>query len=359
MVIVIALILILLIGLFWNNKYMFIAQMVLIWFIMGWNSGGMDYDGNEQIFLQSGRYMLSESINSWLYNLIAYFCHQHNLDFITFNAITVLIALAIIAFVVLKETDNPCLFTLFFVLYPMLDSIVQKRYFFGMAYSFLGFYFLKRRKKIGFVVSVVLALGCHFSFIIYFPLLLWNQLKKEKEQKRFIVLICVVEVAVLFLTPNLLSRFVSDAKLTRYLFRQSYELPIIGIIFLILQASYIAFFMWVSRILRKNHELNKNNLALLDFVDSINTVSIILCPLCLFETVYMRYYRIVFMYQYLVLSTVYGEEIIRPGLLIIKKKHRWIRLFSAYVVLTNIAIYILSNQGLQGYVKTMMINSLF
>lgn len=347
---IIALIVFLLGFIYSKSKIIASAQLIIIWIFMGWNSGGMDFRDNQIIYFQSGISGFKGIRYGWLSNLIGYIFHQNDWDFIHYNVVTTLIILLIMGTVIFRNSQKPCTVLNYFVFYPFLDSVVQKRFFLGMVLIFLGIHFLIKRKRIAYLSCVILAIGFHFAFIIFVPLMFIDLLDEKKE--RYVIGIAIVtEIFVLSGGERILQRFISSAKLNRYIFETSYSSILIGLIY----AASILGYIFICEKMTLGFQQNEKVI----FFRKLNRVAIILVPMCLFESVYMRYYRILLLWAYILIYNENKYPLIEKGVVRINRKNVWIWIFVIYLVVLNMGIYCTSKSGLRGYIDTVLTNALF
>ncbi len=342
-------------GLVWNkSKIIFFLQITWMWLVMGWNSGGIDYSGNMYIFLHTGGLSKGFIKGGWLSSILAAFFNKNATGFREYNIFIVGISALVLAFVILQESRKPCLVMNCFFLYPFLDSIMQKRFFPGMVFVILGFYFLQRNKRLLYAICIIIALGFHFSFIIYFGLILL-QTKKEIGD-RIVFLSLLFEIIFLEYGNQILGLFFSKSKLNRYLFKRQYSSNLIGIIYLISLLLYIIIFFLLSHSIVEDQEDRKKII----FVNNLNKISVILLPLCLYESVFLRYYRPVMFYEYIVISNIIFERNEYGfGTIILDKKRIITGAFFMYLVIVNIGIYSSASVGIGSIFRTMLDNAFF
>ena len=149
-----------------KSKFLFFIQGIWLWILIGFNSGGIDYDVNEDIFLHSRKSLSFGEALTYIYELFK----DHNLDFYVYTAVTSLVACIIIFGVIYKCSKNICLVASLIYLYPGIDFVIQKRYFLCMSILFLAIQFLNKKgkkNKIIYIILVLIASLCHSSALLY------------------------------------------------------------------------------------------------------------------------------------------------------------------------------------------------
>ncbi len=338
-----------------RSRFIFALQILWLWLVMGWNCGGIDYVGNRQIFLYHAQFSTGFFRGGWLANILIPFFARSKEGFINYNIVIVLASLLIIAFVILQESQAPCFVMNCFAIYPFLDSIMQKRFFPGMALIVLGFYFLKRGNKALYALCVSLAVGFHFSFVVYFLLLVVHL--RKNITKRILVMVLVAEFVFLRYGKGFLGAFFLRSKLERYLLKQQYSSEFIGVVYLISQLMYIVLFYYISVYLVAQNDRCKSEA---DFVNNLNKISSVLLPLCLYESVFLRYYRPVLIYEFIVLSNIwYESKHGQDGILIVDSKRLAVGVYIVYLITVNVGIYMSASVGFDSILNTMLSNPLF
>ena len=186
-----------------KSKLLFLLQCSWIWILTALNNGGWDYDGNEAIYNYSGKNLFS-SLSGWVNDLFAYFAHQWGWDYVRYNAVLATIGIAILAYVILRFAKRPNMALSLYMIYPMMDSIYQKRFFIAMCFVVLAYSFWIEKKKVPFFVAVLVALGFHFSVFIYLLVPLLDKLV-EKNKKKLTYFYLIAEFILLRYSSNLVS----------------------------------------------------------------------------------------------------------------------------------------------------------
>lgn len=331
-----------------KSKTIAMMQLTVIWILMGWNAGGIDFHENENIYYESGKQMFSGFGAGWLSNGIAYYFHQNGWNFICYNIFTTLIVLIIFIQILFRETKAPCMAINLFLIYPFLDCVMQKRYFLGMIFLVLGISFLKEKRKFLYLCCVLLAIGFHFSFLIFVPMVFVDLLDKNKE-KMLIAFMITMEYVILQYGETVLRTLFNSAKVSRYIYEKHYSSIIVGIIYAGALFGYIYIVNKLLSFLGKSKRTN--------FLRKLNRFALILVPMCLFEAVYLRYYRIILLWVYIIISDESEFLLLGQGVIRVNKKNAWIWTFVGYSVILNFAIYYTSAYGIEGFVDTILQNN--
>jgi hypothetical protein len=230
-----------------------------------------------------------------------------------------------------------------------MDSVIQKRYFFGSAFIFWGMKFLKDRKRILYLLCVLIAVGIHFSFLLYIPFVLLD-LIDEKKEKYVLTIVVLLELIILQKGQFIISMIFGSAKATTYFFETTYSSIWIGIIYAIAMAGYIYI------VEKLTYQLVQTRTV--EFVRKLNRISIIFIPMFLYESVYMRYYRIVLMWTYIIISNENDNYFIKNNKIRVGGKYAWVQVFVIYMITINLGIYCNDYYGIWGFIDTFMQNAL-
>ncbi len=291
-----------------HSKVCFAMQGIWFWILVCFNAGGLDYEANKYIYDMSGS-KLSFQFTGWLYDIIAYLFHRVGLSFFWFCIFTCSISIGILMYVVIKHSKYPALTMSLIMLYPMFDSCIQKRFFLAMAIGLLAFSFYVRGKHMKFYMTLFFAFGAHFSMVIYFVFPILE--KVAKKRKYLLVILLLVEVVVLqfigelvLLTNNqyLIAKFVD------YSAGSNYSSLIIGILFILMQIMYIYMMVCIGKYQNEKLTLVDQRICFL------NIISIILLPLMITDSVYLRYFRIFQILDYVYIGNVLNTKIRKRSL---------------------------------------------
>ena len=283
-----------------KSKLLFLLQCSWIWILTALNNGGWDYDGNEAIYNYSGKNLFS-SLSGWANDLFAYFAHQWGWDYVRYNAVLATIGIAILAYVILRFAKRPNMALSLYMIYPMMDSIYQKRFFIAMCFVVLAYSFWIEKKKVPFFVAVLVALGFHFSVFIYLLVPLLDKLV-EKNKKKLTYFYLIAEFILLRYSSNLVSYIPFgnlSSKFDEYMSTQQYSSLAIGVMFFVLQLAYIVMIFYIG----KYWKLSGEGIDDMDRkIYESNYVAALFLPLLLLGSTYVRYFRVYQIYNFIFLG---------------------------------------------------------
>lgn len=334
---------------FKKSNIIFSLQIVWIYILCAFSNGGIDYIENENIYYESGRNSISFGYG-WLANFFSYIGHKMEWDYVTYNSILVLVALIVLVFVTKKITEAPCVVMSLFMIYPLIDSIYQKRFFIAMCFCYLAFYYYIKDNISLFFFFIVIAIGFHFSPVIYlfFPLV-----KKILNYKNRWVSIAVIliEITIFNEIPNILKRlnlYTLRAKFITYSQEQVYSSNIIAMLYFVLQLAFIILIVNIGK--RYSFQESDRNEKIIE----LNINSFILLPLLLLGSTYVRYYRIFMLFNY---------AMVADRFCINKKRKTYSYIFSvgfvALLTISSLVILFTGAYSIQDKLESIFENNLF
>lgn len=295
--------------LFKNNKIYFVIQVAWMLILLDFNTDSMDFFGNQSLFESANSSnIFSEGFFMGGYYYLSSLAHTFNITYLEFNAILATISTAIICYVVLKLSNNPCIVLSLFMAYPLMSSVIQKRYYIAMGVLILAVYYLyyfdsKWKKTIVFISVVSLACQFHTASVFLYTLavFLWipDRLKKYFAIGGLIVLTALKGqlAAVLQSSQNASlsgkSEFyfttIASDNIWHYLFWIVWQLSFVILMFYLLNKPNIreilgekyCYFIWI-----------------------LNWWSLWIIPLYSFDPVFARLFRIVIIFNYVAISNL-------------------------------------------------------
>lgn len=314
-----------------KSRLLFAIQCIWLWVLTGLSNGGWDFSENEMLYYVAGKDVFAGVIG-WLNNILAYFAHKADWDYVRYNAVLCIVAVMLIAYVVCRHSKRPCFVMSMILIYPMMDSVYQKRFFIAMCFILLAYSFWIEGKTALYFFFVFIGVGFHAAVLIYFllPVMEWILMKRRK---------CL---AVFFLTAEfLIFRFMDKimqlpflrmfyGKFITYTEEQQYSSPIVGVFFLTMQIGYIFIILYIARHWPEKRVFKG---SLERRMPSMTITSILFLPLLLIGSTFVRYYRV-----YQILSYAYiGNRIEHKASG--KKFSDW--LVIAYIILLIISTYVI------------------
>lgn len=263
---------------------------------MGFNYYGMDWTGNEQIFLHAELKHIHLFLYGWAFNYLSYIFNQNNLSYVTFEVFLTGISLLILYYIICKHTKYSSLFVSLFYIYPAIDCAIQRRYFPCMVLCILAMHFMFEKKKfwrIKYLITIYLAYGFHEVAFFFFPLFI-ACLFKKKILIRLIILFDILLFILLEFLSGVLGTYIS---LIKFYLSEGWIAPWKGYFFMAEQLIFIFIVMKIQSrdkgLLQNKQINNKENLIMLT-----NYYSCLILPLYLYGAVFMRFFRPSLIYDY-------------------------------------------------------------
>lgn len=278
---------------FQKNKVVSSFQMIWITILTCFNTQSADWLANFGIYQSAYQY------NGFLGWMMRIAINKLNISFYVFNAVLSFISLSIIFFVVLKKATKPNFVLSLWMIFPLIDNIIQKRYFWAFGIVVLALYllFYMDNKKVAFIyyeLLIFLTNGIHNSYVVFFVLPFFILLSRKQQISLVSIIIClgiILHSRLIFIADRLLTSL--DTKNALYLGNTSNS-PILAILVWgtwQLAQCLIIYFLY------KDQDSNYKNI----FINT-NIFFLMLIPLYAFDPVFMRCFRPMLVFNYILIS---------------------------------------------------------
>lgn len=334
-----------------KNRFVFLIQGIW-WIILAcFNTFSVDWNSNYGIYLNSGQ-------TTGLYSTIINFAKNRlNANFETFNGILAFISIVIIAFIIYKNTNRPSLVMSLYLIFPLYDNIVQKRYFYAMGLIALAVWYLLKEHNLNvkliliYELIIFLANRIHNSFFIFYflPFFLLLPLITQKYLVVSTVVIGIIFNGKLLVVVNWLMGTGVEAKTSMYL--SSGKASIKNLIIWFVWQSIQCYLVYVLSEETDNYFARR--------IFQINLFSMMLIPFYMFDPMFTRCFKPIMLYNYILISNLM-EVNYQNGVLHFDAKK--VKILSGYLLLTIITfiIFDVSTQTSLGFnqiVKTIYANN--
>lgn len=326
--------------LFKRSKFLFCLQMLWMWMLSAFNTGGMDYTVHTNIYAASVMSRLNFLEGNALYSLLCKFFYMRGFEFYVMNGvISTGIFLFLFSFIK-KKSMAPCLVASLFFLYPLADCIIQKRWFFASMVAVAGIeYYLKNRNgvknRVVFILSLLVAYEIHMASLVYilFATLFLVPEKYIKKLRKFLIMGAYISIPVM---PFFAGKFFPEGKVRLYFV----EMRLGTIDFLFWTCFHLAFIV-IYWYLYRNEPCKPSG----DYekgVFDINSNINIYLPLYYYEPTFIRYFRGLLIYQYIEVSNA------QPQNHIYRKRILLCTVFFCLAALTAfIIVYVITGAGFE------------
>lgn len=274
-----------------KSKILAIIQNVWIWIVMGFNNGGLDYIDNEAIYQYAGK-ELKFSIDSFNNSFLAYYAQKIGLQYWQYNAILVCLCLLLLYGVVIKSTSNISMFYSLFLVYPFIDSVFQKRFFIAFIFCVLALFYQKTNNIKKSIISIIIAIGFHFSAIVMLPFLFLDCILHN--HFKIIWIILIFEFYILYFHRNLFLTLSGDFS-SKTLVYLTDNITILAALFFV-SIQFVLVYLTIRITEPRKNKLQMTNK---DYIIRINIFSLVFLPLLTMESTFFRYYRIIMILSYL------------------------------------------------------------
>lgn len=275
---------------FQKNKIISFLQMSWITIITCFNTMSVDWLSNFEIYQNSSLY---HGFLGYLMNIVK---NHLYVNFYIFNGILAFISLILIFFVITKETERSNIVLSFWMIFPMIDNIVQKRYFWGFGFVVIAIYLLFKitnRCLAIFIyeILILLANSIHNAYVFFVFLPFFLLLSRRKQ---FILASVGIILGLIFGNKLMLigQEVFPDlsSKVSLYFGKLS-NIPV---------ASLLLWGTWQFIQLYIVYELYKDDENIFgDLIIGSNIFFGILIPLYIFDPVFIRCFRPLLLFNYI------------------------------------------------------------
>lgn len=313
-----------------KSKLLFIVQGVWMWILTGLNTYSADWNSNYPLFVTA---KASMSLDQELYQNLSSFFKGFGVDFIAFNATMSFVALCLIFYRIAKYAKRPALVTSMMYFYPLVDFVIQKRYFLAMALVFWALPMAVsefKKDKVIYLVLVLIAGWIHISVLFYLPFVLIN-LIPDRILKR----VSLITIIILSLSPAIIFRlfqllpFVSESRFNLYFITYAKNSSLVKYAFWI--AFHLCFFVMIIYIydsLQKRNMINAKDQKIL----YMNYGALFLIPFYAFDPAFFRLFR-----QIIILNYIYVSNLLQNG----RKQQKYAVLACVFQMSLAIALFVL------------------
>lgn len=302
----------LIIGGFFFKKSVSYFWLQIVWMciLIAGNTDNMDFFGNSNIYYTASTDMGSQN-NPFTrgYYWLCAIAKNSGMDYITFNGILATILTILIAIIIIKLSRNPSTTASFFMMYPLMSSIIQKRYYLAMALTILGMYVLLYKcsrvvKSLLYIMIVTGAVVFHTASIFFYSLIIfwWIPDKYKKNiaiggmllmtliRGKLSSIMTSTNDAVLSSKSEFYFETIASNNMWHYLFWMCWHLLFVIVIL------YLVTKTQAPKIWGDNYT---------HFLWAINWWSLLIIPLYSFDPVFTRIFRCVIFYNYIAISNIF------------------------------------------------------
>ena len=297
----ITIIMILLGFIFRQSRILFALQGIWLWILTGFNSGGVDFAINQDLFMNS---QLNLSVGEGLTVLYDFFKNR-GMNFITYNVITTLIAYILIFYIINKNSKNKCIVASLLYFYPAVDFVVQKRFFLAMALLLVAVQYLgkeDKKSRIKYIFLVLLSALCHVSALLYFVPFVF-QFVQKKYRNKLIIILSLIGIVISKYLGKILSflPFVSSTKIQLYFVDLSANSNMFKFMFWCFwQLAFWVILYYLNVYLKRE----QSDHDVIQKTYNLNIDFMCILPFYAFDPVFVRLFRPVVIFDYIAVSAM-------------------------------------------------------
>ena len=294
---------------FKNSKIFFSIQSIWILILICFNTNSADFWNTQALyesvttsslgkegFFMNGYYFLALIFKNW------------GLNFIVFNGVLAAIATFLIIYVILKLSNNICVVMSFFMLYPLISSVIQKRWYIAMGLVILACYLwlYSSKKVIGtvwFVLLIALACQFHTAALFFFTLVIFYWIPDNYKRGA-----AVFGLIFLSFCRNQLSNILQSSDNESLIGKSEFYFGTLASNnlwhYLFWMIWHILFVALIFYLLKQKDVCNIWGNKFCIYLKIINLWSLWIIPLYSFDPVFSRLFRVVILFNYIALSNL-------------------------------------------------------
>lgn len=329
-------------------------QLIWIWILSAFSTGGGDWKSHIDIFQRASTDNIFSINDGGLYNLICYIFKNAGMDFIVMNFVISTITCIIIYKITVTLSKYPSICLSLYMIYPLVDSIIQKRFYFSSIIVLCGMKYLYAEKKsyIKYIATCLLAGLIHVAAYayIFYALVYWimNVFKSKKWMWGMLIAAYCMIPAV----PKLAEIIFPDSKINLYF----YVLRLTMIDALFWTMFHLGFFILNTFVYYYMKEINKDTPEIYkraNNLQKINVSSLIYIPLYYFEPTFIRYFRNTLIFNWASFTYIFPSH---------SKVNRRLFVLIIFIILFQIfaffIVYAVTGTGLKNLVYPIFENNL-
>lgn len=288
-----------------KSKILTLFNITFLWIFLGWNDGGSDFNTYRIIYYSI--YSKKENIrgiSDFIYKYLNYSAVQLGLDFNQFLIIINLLFIIIFVLAIKRFTDNINIVLGLFCIFPLTESIIQKRNYFAMVLIIYALSYLLQRSsdtkwRFKYVLLIVLAFGFHSISLFYLVFLFIDKFPSKLSLKNFLRLF-LGSIIIFILFKNFSPS---------YFKLQEYSLSI----FSKTSIKTLLYFcsMQLLSLFLIDYFLKKREDDKILTIKKINIIVIIFIPLYFFDVTFFRIFRNLIVLYYISFAILYKRSAIQ------------------------------------------------
>lgn len=338
-------------GIIFNkSKVVFTLQIVWMWLMIGLNSGGGDFGVYTSLFNASSQVDLFKATDSFFITLY-YLFKIYDKTLIFTNSVLTIITLFLIFSRTKKMSRRMGLVGSLMLIYPLVENIIQKKTFFASGFVILGFSYLiddSKHSKIISLIFILIATQIHSSAYAYLVIWILQNLSTNKIKKMIKVLLPLSFIAIPFI-PKVASLLFASSKVQLYFYTLRVSL-FDSICWIVLHSIFVFMISLLHKQNPKN--LSEREYKIEDNVYKLNIISLILLPLYYYEPTFIRIYRNLMIFNYIVFAN-------RQNKTTTKNAFALTTCWLSYVVIVYLTVYVFTGIGFNNLVIPLFENNLF
>lgn len=331
-----------------KSKKIFYIEIIWTWILLALNYAGVDYKVHTNIYESASLSGLSIT-NSWLYILICYLAKTLNITFYFLNMLINTVGLFLINRVIDKSTEKKAYAGAFLLIYPLVESIIQKRFFIASCFAVYGLFFMLKKEnkyKIKSLICLLIAGSLHQAAFAY--LIFWLLLQIDyKKMRKIIYIFLIGAFCSIPIIPKIAGYIFPSGKVQLYFYDLKVSIDNAGCWMILHFMFFILISLFVKKVKNNNEKDNSYEIE----IYKLNMISLLLIPLYYYEPTFIRIYRGLLVFNYILIANKESK--------LTKNRFYFTALWLLYLIIVYLLIYVITGSGFDSVVEPEFANNYF
>ncbi|WP_369351082.1 EpsG family protein [Streptococcus hillyeri] len=295
--------------LFPKEKIVFVMNSLLLWILFAFNRGGADYIGYVAMFNAFGRENVKlDFYGDGIWKILNHVFYR--LSFTVEEFLMVLLTCGVISYVIFikKYSKNPNIVIALGNIYPLVDNIIQKRFFLAMVIAIWIVpvalrYQVSYKRWLYSAGLIYVSYTLHSSFALMFLLLIPIYLMNKEFNFRFIVYFSLLSFSLFALVFRIAPFLIESSKLNLYLVDESLKTSIWKLgIHVVITYLYVGIAYKIYKFQLKENSINPDLRRLLMWFSGGMSLFI---PFIFYNSTFFRFPRLLFLFVFIMMANLF------------------------------------------------------
>lgn len=298
--------------LFPKGRVVFLINSLFLWILLAFNRGGSDYSGYVSMFNFFGtRSVQIDFQGDSLWKLLNHLFYQ--LSFTVDNFLFVLLTCAVVSYMLFiqKYAKHPNIVVALTSIYPLVDNVIQKRFFLAMV-IFIWIVPICLRYRSSYqrfvycTIIIYLSYMIHSGFALMMLILIPIFFMNKEFKPRMFLIFAILSTAFSLVALNIAPLFISSGKLFLYFENSSLKTSLwkllVHILIVLLYAT-IGYFIYHYLSCETEEEQIQNRLFMW-----LSAGMLLFSPLILYNSTFFRFPRVLFLFVLIMFANLFTVQ---------------------------------------------------